>query len=53
MSMIQWVIFIIGGVVVLIVLAGFFVSFWRPAPKADEFHESSFPGTSYPPSDGH
>jgi hypothetical protein len=52
MSTIQWVIFIIGALVVVIVLAGFFVSFWRPAPKADEFRESNYPGTDYH-GDGH
>jgi hypothetical protein len=50
MSTFQVVLCALGGVLMLVVLAGFFRSFWQPAPKADEFRES---GAGTPPDHGY
>jgi hypothetical protein len=47
----QTALFVIGGLVVAGGLAGFFISFWRPAPKSGDFSESSY--TDHGSGDGH
>ncbi len=53
MSVLAIIGYALGGVVVLGALAGFFLSFWQPAPKRGEFSDPGWQGSSHPTDDGH